>query len=110
MESDLAPLTETFYRRKVNQIQDRLYENRVDGLLLLNTDNVVYASGFFHSPTERPVGFYVPARGEPILFIPLLEQENAGETWVGDIRTYFEFPGEEHPILWMARECGARRL
>ena len=110
MESDLAPLTEAFYRRKVSQIQNRLYENRVDGLLLLNTHNVIYASGFFHSPTERPIGFYVPSRGEPILFIPLLEQENAGETWIGDIRTYFEFPGEENPILWMARECGARRL
>ena len=110
MEPDLSPLTEDFYRRKVGQIQERLYENRVDGLLLLDAHNVTYASGFFHSPTERPVGFYVPARGEPTLFVPLLEQENAGATWVGDIRTYFEYPGEEHPVLWMARECGARRL
>ena len=37
MEPDLSPLTEDFYRRKVGQIQERLYENRVDGLLLLDS-------------------------------------------------------------------------
>ena len=42
--------------------------------------------------------------------MPLLERENAADTWISDIRTYFEYPGEEHPVLWMARECGARRL
>ena len=110
MKLDLAPLRETFYRRKVLQIQDKISETKLDGLLLLDLHNVIYASGFFHSPSERPIGFFVPAKGEPVLFVPLLEQENAADTWVADIRTYFEYPGEEHPVLWMARECGAQRL
>ena len=107
---DLAPLGETFYRRKVLQIQEKVAEAELDGFLLLDLHNLIYASGFFHSPSERPIGFFIPVKGEPVLFVPLLEQENAADTWVADIRTYFEYPGEEHPVLWMARECGAQRL
>ena len=104
------PLGEAFYRRKVGFIQARLSERRFDGLLLLDPHNVIYTSGFFHSPSERPIGFYIPASGEPTLFVPLLEREHAAATWVGDVRSYFEYPGEEHPVAWMARETGARHL
>ncbi|MGQ9849154.1 MAG: M24 family metallopeptidase [Aggregatilineaceae bacterium] len=106
----MMPLGEAFYRRKVAQIQAALEPAGLDGLLLLDPFNVIYASGFVHTPSERPLGLYVPARGEAALFVPLLEAENAAATWVGDIRTYFEYPAEEHPIQWMVRETGAARL
>ncbi len=106
----MMPLGEAFYRRKVAQIQAQLEPAGLDGLLLLDPYNVIYASGFVHSPSERPLALYIPARGEPALFVPLLEAENAAATWIGDIRTYFEYPGEEHPIQWMVRETGAARL
>ncbi len=106
----LEPLNESFYRRKIAQIQQRLGKTELDGILLLNQYNVIYASGFFHSPSERPIGFYIPATGEPTLYIPLLEQENAQDGWVKDIRTYFEFPGDTHPVLWMAQDSAAKRL
>jgi Xaa-Pro aminopeptidase len=82
----------------------------LDGLLLLAPSNVIYLSGFWHIESERPLGLFVPTHGDPVLFVPLLEQENATDSWVTDIRTYFEYPGEEHPTLWMRRVCGARRL
>lgn len=103
-------LPESFYRRKVAQIQAALDADRLDGLLLLDVSNVIYASGFFHVPSERPLGFYIPRSSEPAFFVPLLEQENAADTWVKDIRTYFEYPGETHPVEWMVRESGAARL
>jgi Xaa-Pro dipeptidase len=106
----LEPLNESFYRRKLGQIQAKLAEAELDGMLLLDMHNVIYASGFFHSPSERPIGFYIPASGEPTLYIPLLEQENALGSWVKDIRTYFEFPGDTHPVVWMAQDAGVRRL
>jgi Xaa-Pro dipeptidase len=99
-----------FHRDVVARVQARLEAEKLDGMLLLNAHNVIYASGFFHSVSERPIGMYIPAKGEPALFVPLLEQEHAAETWVRDIRIYFEYPGEEHPTLWMARETGAKRL
>jgi Xaa-Pro dipeptidase len=101
---------EAFYRRTVARIQAELEPNGLDGLLLLKMPNVIYASGFLHSPSERPLGLYVPQNGAPALLVPLLEQENAAATWITDIRTYFEYPGEEHPALWMLRVCGAQRV
>lgn len=106
----LEPLNESFYRRKLGQVQAKLAEADLDGILLLNQYNVIYAAGFFHTPSERPIGFYIPVTGEPTLYIPLLEQENASGGWVNDIRTYFEFPGDAHPVLWMAEDTGAKRL
>jgi Xaa-Pro aminopeptidase len=49
---------------------------------------------------------YIPRSGEPILFAPLLEQENSDESWIADRRFYFEYPGEEYPITWMLKEIG----
>lgn len=103
-------LDESFYRRKIGQIQANLEKEQLDGLLLLNAANVIYTSGFFHIPSERPLGLFIPANGKPVLFVPLLERENAADTWIGDIRTYFEYPGEEHPVKWMVREAGVSRL
>jgi Xaa-Pro dipeptidase len=106
----LKPLDESFYRHKVSQIQGKLAEADLEGILLLELHNVIYASGFFHSPSERPIGFFIPRQGEPTLFIPLLEQENAADTWLKDIRSYEEFPGEIHPVEWMVNEVGIKRL
>ncbi len=103
-------LSSDFYRCRIEKIQAALNAEKLDGLLLLNTYDVIYACGFMHVPSERPLGLYIPASGAPALFVPLLEKENAADTWIGDVRTYFEYPGEEHPTLWMARESGARRL
>lgn len=106
----MMPLGEAFYRRKVAQIQMGLHEIGLDGMLLIDTYNVMYASGFIHTESERPIGFFIPKSGDPALFVPLLEQENAGDTWIGDVRTYFEFPGEEYPVNWMVREAGVKKL
>jgi Xaa-Pro aminopeptidase len=109
MTADLK-LTEAFYRQKVADIQATLDAENLDGVLLLDVYNVIYASGFFHVPSERPLGMFIPKNGAPALFVPLLEQENAADTWIGDIRTYFEYPGETHPIAWMVQETGVKRL
>jgi Xaa-Pro aminopeptidase len=103
-------LPESFYRRKVAQIQAALDAQHLDGLLLLDAHNVMYASGFHHIPSERPIGLYVPQRGDPALFVPLLERENAAATWIGDVRTYFEYPGDVHPVAWMVAETSVARL
>lgn len=97
------PLEETFYRRLVGRLQVKIEQMSLDGILLLDRANVIYLTGFHHIPSERPIGVYVPSAGDPTLFAPLLEKENARTTWVEDIRCYEEFPGWEHPVLWMLR-------
>lgn len=106
----MMPLGEAFYRRKVEQIQEKLDTENLDGMLLIDTNNVMYASGFIHTESERPIGLFVPKSGDPALFVPLLELENAGATWIGDIRTYFEYPGETYPVNWMVDEAGVNKL
>ena len=105
-----APLTRSVYERLLGRLRASLERAGHDGLLMLATGNVVYATGFFHSANERPIGAYLPVSGDPVLFVPLLEKENAEAGWIADVRTYEEFPGIEHPALWMIRTCGAKRL
>ena len=106
----MMPLGEAFYRGRVEAIREQTASEGADGILLLNAPDIVYAAGFVHSPSERPIGFYIPVNGDPVLFIPLLEKENAAATWITDTRIYFEFPGERDAISWMLDECGAKNL
>src|SRR5512142_3460600 len=48
-------LTEAWYRRKIGQIQSELERRKLDALVLLQAPNVIYATGYFHLHTERPL-------------------------------------------------------
>src|SRR5699024_441757 len=62
-------------------------------------------SGLFHVSTERPVLLFIPKNGGPIFYVPQLELEEANRIGtVEDVRTYFEYPGEIHPLVWMAED------
>lgn len=102
-------LSHEFYRGRVRALQERLDAAHLDGILVLHYANVIYLSGFHHIPSERPIGVYVPIVGQPILFAPLLEQENSEGVWIEDRRFYFEYPGEEHPIAWMLGQISKPR-
>ena len=104
------PIAEPEYRARVERVQARLSSDGLDGLLCLDPYDVVYLSGFFHTPSERPIGCFVPVRGEPVLYLPELEREHAASSWVAQVETYEEYPGRLHPVLWMAEHGGAPRL
>ncbi len=106
----LAPIAEAAYRARVAAVQATLGHLELDGLLCLDMHDVVYLTGFFHTPSERPIGCYVPAQGEPVLYVPLLEREHAAATWLASVETYAEFPGVRHPVAWMVDHCGAACL
>jgi len=104
------PLTPQFWRTVLDKLKVRVEAEGLDGILVLDANNITYATGFFHIANERPLGLYVPMAGKPVLLVAELEREHAEATWISDVRTYPEFPGEEHPVLWMVRETGAKRL
>ncbi len=99
-----------FYRDRVAQLQRSVGAVGLDGLLLLNPANLMWATGFFHIPNERPIGLYLPASGAPILFVPFLEKENAEESWIADIRWYLEYPGETPAEVWMVKQIAEERI
>jgi Xaa-Pro dipeptidase len=106
----LVPISSEQYRRRIATVQQHLLQSGLDGLLCLDLYDVVYLSGFAHSPSERPLGLFVPPRGEAALLVPLLEKEHAEEIPLARVATYEEYPGETHPVRWMVETCGARRL
>lgn len=95
-------LTEAFYRRKIAQCQAALAERDLAGVLLFKPANIYYLTGFFHYPTERMVCAWLPASGEPVLFIPKLEEDQAAEGWIRQVEVYFEHLGPPHPLAWLA--------
>lgn len=98
------------YRQRIAQIQAYIDARGLEGILLLDPNNVIWAGGFFHIPNERALGLYLPASGSPALLVPFLEKEQAEASWIGDVRWYWEYPGAEPAELWMLREIGAQRV
>ncbi|MBI3362781.1 MAG: aminopeptidase P family protein [Chloroflexi bacterium] len=98
-------LTPAFYRRTIVELQRRLHEAHLDGLLIFKPHNIHYLLGFFFFPTERTVGAWLPAEGEPALFIPKLEEDHAATyDWLTRVEVYFEHLGPPHPVEWIAQK------
>lgn len=110
MSAAPRPLGPDFHRRAVDALQERLAAERLEGALFLTPANVFYLSGWRFSVNERPIGLMVRRSGEPILFIPALERENAMAVPGVLIEEYDEFPGETPPVLWMVRHARIRAL
>jgi Xaa-Pro dipeptidase len=108
--ASVGPLTPHFYRSVLDRIREKTAAAGCEGFLILDSHNLIYASGFFHRANERPMGLYVPVDSEPVMLVPHLEKENAEANWIRDVRIYPEFPGIERPLLWMLRETGAARI
>ncbi len=94
-------LTTEWYINKTKSVKAALSDEGLDAILLLDPFNIFYAGGFFHQSTERPLGMFIRANGDPILYVPALEKEMAEDTWVSAVKVYFDYPMPVHPINWM---------
>jgi Xaa-Pro dipeptidase len=97
-----------WYRRKIAQVQQKMKERRLNALVLLNATNVIYTTGYFHLPTERPLAALIPESGDPVLFIPELESDQVKLWWVKDYEAYFDFPGAENRVRWIFERVAKR--
>lgn len=105
-----APLSSQWHASTRDRLRKRAQAAGLDGLLLLRVSNLAYATGLFLSANERPMGLWLPVSGDPILFMPELERENAETCGIADMRLYDEFPGLTPPVLWMLDEIGMRSV
>ncbi|HLW80090.1 MAG TPA: Xaa-Pro peptidase family protein, partial [Terriglobia bacterium] len=103
-------LQPAWYRAKVAQIQAEMARNKLDAFVLLNATNVIYATGYFHISTERPLAALIPKTGDPVLFIPELESDQVKLWWVKDYESYFDYPGPENRIKWIFERVARRGL
>ena len=77
-------------------------------MVLLNAHNVVYTTGYFHLPTERPLAVLIPESGDPALFVPALESDQVKLWWVKDFETYFDYPGPVNRVQWIFERVAKR--
>jgi Xaa-Pro aminopeptidase len=101
-------LPPVWYQRKIKQVQAKMAERNLDALVLLNAHNVVYTTGYFHLPTERPLAVLIPAKGEPALFVPGLESDQVKLWWIKDVDVYFDYPGPVNRVQWIFERINAR--
>jgi Xaa-Pro dipeptidase len=99
-----------WYRRKIAQVQEEMARRKLDALVLLNSHNVIYTTGYFHLSTERPLGALIRKSGDPALFIPGLESDQVQLWWVKDYEAYFDFPGPVNRIRWIFERVANRGL
>lgn len=93
-----------WYRATVNRFQARLGEHGLGGAIVTDVLNRNYLTGSFLTETERPNYLFIPAKGEPVAFLPGLDRDMAASWWIKEFEWYFDFPhaGEYSQIVWKA--------
>ncbi len=97
-----------WYRRKIAEVQQEMAKRKLDALVLLSATNVIYTTGYFHLPTERPLAALIPKSGDPALFVPQLESDQVKLWWVKDYESYFDYPGPVNRIRWIFERVAKR--
>jgi Xaa-Pro dipeptidase len=97
-----------WYQRKIKQIQEEMKKKNLNALLLLSATNIIYATGYFHLSTERPLAALIPESGDPALFIPDLESDQVKLWWVKDYEAYFDYPGPVNRVQWIFERVAKR--
>jgi len=87
------------FNRRREVITAEMEKRSLEALCVFSPAQVFYLTGFTFIATERPIGaIYRPGSDSVSLFVPLLEVEHAEAAHVDLIRTYSEYPGEQHPM------------
>lgn len=77
-----------------------LAERGLSGAVFFHPLRIQYLCNFSHLSTERPIAFVLPVKGEPVMLVPKLEDENVHLQcpWLKQVCVYFEYPGLRHPL------------
>jgi len=91
-------ITKAEFEQRSKKLADYVVEQGASGVILFDTDYILYYTGFKFIPTERPMAFVMNQSGECGLFVPRLELEHARSHAVVDqVVHYIEYPDMPHP-------------
>ncbi|MBD0328764.1 MAG: M24 family metallopeptidase [Thermoleophilia bacterium] len=93
---DRLPLE--WYQRNARRLKEAARERGVDGGLFLTSRwNVIYATGLFHTTTERPFACFLPMDDDEacVWLHPQLDAELVRGWWCTEAFSYFDFPHAE---------------
>lgn len=101
--SDALEIGAAEYRQRRERVFSALQQRGLGAYCVFGPTRVAYLSGFFFSPTERPVALVLTAAGEVYALLPRLEvthfQQQCPE--VPNLEIYAEYPGGgegRHPL------------
>ena len=81
------------YRTRVERIQEQMMKNNIAAAVLEKPQNSYYVTGYQPMLYSRPIYVVLVQHDEPTLIVPYLREPQAkDESWVTDIKPYFEFP------------------
>jgi len=79
------------YQQRVTRLQVRIQQADLDAFVVRTDTNIIYLNGVDYYSAERKVLMVVPAKGEPSLIVPRMEQERLSRsTTVDNVLTYWE--------------------
>ncbi len=92
------------FGRRHDAIRSELKRLNLDVAVIFNPVRVTYLTGFAHLPTERPIALLLPVDHEPIMLLPVLEEEHftSQAPWLKGVHVYAEYPGRVHPMRQLA--------
>jgi Xaa-Pro aminopeptidase len=112
MASEELKISTGEHNGRIEKIQKHLRRRRIDALYLTNSTRILYATGFAHISTERPLAAVIPNEDPPFFMAPHLEYDHIREgcPLAGDALTYPDYPGKIHPMLLFAKFMAQKGL
>ncbi len=112
MVSDELVISQSEYKARLEKVRSRLKRGRLDALYLTNPTRILYASGFPHITTERPLALVIPAEGPLFLMGPQLEYDHVRQDCplIEEVLTYPDYPGKVHPMRIFAKFLAKKGL
>ena len=91
--ADFHRLPQSWYKEKARSLKKEARERGVTtGLLLTSRWNIIYATGLFHSTTERRFAAFLPMDEETVIWLyPYLDEELVGTWWADQERSDYFF-------------------
>lgn len=93
-------ITAEEYDRRQDALRTELEKRGLSGAYLTDPVSIFYLTGFYMVSTERPAALVMPLVGAPGFVGPRLEEGHIDRKGgrISMIRTYFDYPGDTHPM------------
>ncbi|MCA9926971.1 MAG: aminopeptidase P family protein, partial [Anaerolineales bacterium] len=83
------------FNRRLHNLLTIVKQQNLNGVVLFDSINIQYFTGFAFIPTERPIAFVLSAQGERVMYVPRLELEHVQtEAELERVVHYLEYPGK----------------
>jgi len=93
-------ISQAEHKSRIEKIRDLLKNSRCTALYLTNPTRILYATGFSHISTERPLALVIPQEDAIFMMGPHLEEDHAKQDCplIEEFSSYPDYPGNTHPI------------